>query len=101
MKQKPHKVYLYKKADLPALKADLIGFDVDFCKGVDMTVNEMWTSFKDCLITSMDKHIPLKLVCKRNKTPWIDDRVKRSRRKKNKQTNKQRAFNKARKTGRV
>ena len=95
VKQKPHKVYLYKKANLPALKADLISFENDFCKDGELTVDEMWNSFKNCLKTSMDKHIPSKLVCKQNKTPWIDEKVKRSHRK------KQRAYNKARKTGRV
>ena len=95
VKQKPHKVYLYRKANLPALKADLISFENDFCKDGELTVDEMWNSFKNCLKTSMDKHIPSKLVCKQNKTPWIDEKVKRSHRK------KQRAYNKARKTGRV
>ena len=83
VKQKPHKVYLYKKANLPALKADLISFENDFCKDGELTVDEMWNSFKNCLKTSMDKHIPSKLVCKQNKTPWIDEKVKRSHRRSN------------------
>ena len=72
--QKPHKVYLYHKANMDELKKDL----KEYCDTVinknshQETVEELWTQFKENLTSVMDKHIPSKMVSNKNKSPWIN-----------------------------
>ena len=51
------------------------------------TVNEMNTEFQTVLESIMNSHIPTKIISKRNQTPWINRRIKRLHKR------KQRAFN--------
>ncbi|XP_072039626.1 uncharacterized protein [Amphiura filiformis] len=97
-KQKPHKAYLYNKADMPGIKNELNRFSNEFCNkshtiSGNVSVEEMWSEFKSHLNTTMDKYIPSKIMSKQNKTPWISPTIKRMQRR------KQRAYNKARKSG--
>ena len=93
--QKPHKVFLYHKANMDELKKDL----KEYCDTVinknshQETVEELWTQFKENLTSVMDKHIPSKMVSNKNKSPWINHKIKKMHRR------KQKAYNKARKTG--
>ena len=55
--------------------------------------NDLWEEFADRLHTAVNAHIPSKIVSKRNSTPWISHTIKRLHKR------KQRACNKARKSG--
>ena len=57
--------------------------------------NDLWEEFANRLHTAVNAHIPSKIVPKRNSTPWISHTVKVKRLHKR----KQRAYNKARKSG--
>ena len=88
IKQRPRKVYLYHKADTNALLSDLRRWSDEFSSRdlTDTSVNDMYVEFQNSLETAMDTHIPSKIVSKRNQTPWINKRVKRLHKR------KQRAF---------
>ena len=94
-KQKPRKVYLYNKADTTELKAEVLGISSDFKEKElsNTTVNELWIELRDRLKSAVDTHVPSKVVRKRNFTPWITKSIKRWLKR------KQRAYNKARKSG--
>ena len=72
-------LYRYHKADLQALKIDLIKWSDEFkLRNTSMsTVNEMFQEFQTVLESAMNSHIPTKIISKRNLTPWIHRRIKR------------------------
>ena len=81
---------MYHKADLQALKTDLIKWSDEFkLRNTSLrTVNEMFQEFQNVLLESaMNSNIPTKIIFKRNQTPWISRRIKRLHKR------KQRAFN--------
>ena len=89
IKQKPRKIYTYHKANTQALKEDLLKWSNNFATK-DMstkTVDEMYTEFQTALNSAMNSHIPTKIITKRNQRPWINRRIKRLHKR------KQRAFN--------
>ena len=80
------KVYIYKKADYAGFKEDLRNFKDDFLEQAEKTdVDQLWTRFKDKIVTGMEKFIPSKLL-KGNKyrKPWATRRVKALQRKQKK-----------------
>ena len=89
IKQKPRKIYTYHKANTLALKEDLLKWSNNFAfKDVSTkTVDEMYTEFQTAFNSAMNSHIPTKIITKRNQTPWINRRIKRLHKR------KQRAFN--------
>ena len=89
IKQIPRTIYLYHKADLHALKIDLIKWSDEFkLRNTSVsTVSEMCQEFQTVLVSAMNCHIPTKIISKRNQTPWINRRIKRMHKR------KQRAFN--------
>lgn len=90
---KPYRVYLYKKADTENMRKDLATFCQDFTAQNTPhsgSVEQLWSKFKIKLQEVMDTHIPSKMVTSKNKLPWLNQRVKRSLR------HKQKAYNKAR-----
>ena len=73
IKQKPHKIYMYHKANIQALKEDLLKWSNNFATK-DMstkTVDEIYTEFQTALNSAMNCHIPTQIITKRNQTPWI------------------------------
>ncbi|XP_072023124.1 uncharacterized protein [Amphiura filiformis] len=88
-KQKARKIFLYHKADLQALKSDLKNWsDLFVRKNVsNSTVNELYSDFQCAIEDAMDTHIPSKMSTKRSQTPWINKKIKRLHKR------KQRAFN--------
>ena len=87
IKQIPLK--MYHKADLQALKIDIIKWSDEFrLRDTSVrTVNEMFQEFQNVLESAMNSHVPTKIISKRNQTPWISIRIKRLH------TRKQRALN--------
>ena len=64
IKQIPHKIYPYHKADLQALKIDLIKWSDKFkLRNTSVsTVNEMFQEFQTVLDSAMNCHIPTKII---------------------------------------
>ena len=94
-KQKPRgKIHLFHKADLEGMKQELKSFCQNFVsmRSPGESVEVLWCEFKDELLSTMDKFIPSKIVNRQNKPPWINNKVK------NKLKQKQRAYNRARKS---
>ena len=89
IKQIPRKIYMYHKADLQVLKIDLIKWCNEFklINTSTSTVNEMFQEFQTVLQSAMNCHIPTKIISKRIQTSWINRRIKRMHKR------KQRAFN--------
>ena len=78
---------------MESIRSEISDFGEDFIKDTHKDIDPLWTEFKTKLLDTMDKHIPSKMVNKSNKAPWINSKVKRLHRR------KQRAYNTARKTG--
>ena len=95
IKQKPRRILLYHKADLQALKNELNNWSSLFVQKDthSCSVNELYDEFQKAIEDAMDSHIPSKTVSKKNQTPWINKRIKRLHRR------KQRAFNSYKKSG--
>ena len=79
IKHIPRKIYMYHKADLQALKTDLIKWSDEFkLRDTSVrTVNEMFQEFLNVLESAMNSRIPTKIISKRNQTPWISRSIKR------------------------
>ena len=64
---------MYHKADLQALKIDLIKWSDEFkLRDTSVsTVNEMFKEFQTVLESAMNSHIPTKIISTRNQTAFI------------------------------
>ncbi len=81
---------------MEGLKLQMKNFSEDFVDKYsqsDICVNELCYEFKNNLKTLVDQCIPSKMVSGQKRAPWISNKIKRYHRR------KQRAYNKARKTG--
>ena len=88
----PHKISIWKKADFNAIKEDTEAFCKSFLENPPNTVEEQWRQIQDHLHSMMDKHVPTKLASTKFHQPWINNKIKRLARR------KQRAWKKAKKT---
>ena len=71
-KQKPRKVWLFNKADLPTFKAKLKHFQQSFLANhLGKTVDELWTDFTNTLDKLCEECIPSKLIRGKSSLPWI------------------------------
>ena len=50
-------------------------------------LNEMFQEFQTVFELSMNSHIPTNIIAKRNKTPWINRRIKRMHKRKQRASN--------------
>ena len=94
-KPNKRKVYLWKRADINAIKdhvnAEIANFIAN--NNVNTPIDQLWSSFKELTDSSM-AFVPSKTTSPRYSQPWITTKCKRlSRRKK-------RAFNRAKRTNR-
>ena len=91
IKQISRNIYMYHKANLQALKIDLIKWSDEYkLRNTSVsTVNDMFQEFQTVLESAMNCHIPTKMITKRNQRSWINRRIKRLHKR------KQRAFNSA------
>ena len=88
------KIYLWKKADMEALKTGCTEISKHFCDtfSESSSITDMWNFIKTKLLEQQEKHVPSKQTSTRYSQPWINKQVKSiSRRKK-------RSHKKARKT---
>ena len=72
------KVHIYKKADYAGFGEDLRNFKDDFLEQAERSdVNQLWTRFKDKIISGMEKYISSKMLKgSRHRKPWATKRVK-------------------------
>ena len=92
-KKVPRKIYNYKKADWENIKQKSSTFREQFLKEyMDRAVEHNWKKFKKHINTVMDKFIPSKTTSTRHNLPWINTKLKRMIKK------KQRLYNKAKKS---
>jgi hypothetical protein len=82
---------------MDGMKKELNNFGKDFVEKNShsksiKSVDSLWTMFKEKLLNTMDTYIPSKTVNSQKKAPWINNRVKRLLKR------KQRAYNKAKKS---
>ena len=87
-------VFVYKKADMESHKQDLEhSFNTLLASDpATKTVEENWADFKTTLISTSKKHIPQKTIAGKKSLPWLNTRIKRLIRQ------KQRRYNTARRT---
>ena len=65
----------------------------DFMAVSFLTIDNMWTAFKDILLNAMEKHVPSKLSRSKQTYPWITTEVRKIINKKNKAGRKARRTN--------
>lgn len=87
--QIPHKVVIYKKANWKEIEKDLNNTYKHLKENqTNMTIDELWSKFKNDTLETIDKHIPKKTLGKKSKLPWLNRDLKRLIKKKNKLYNK-------------
>ena len=85
-KKKPRRIYQYKKGNMQGLVFDREDFAEAYCTKYSgnngKNFNNMWTELNTGIVTSMDKHIPSKMLSSSKHTaPWITTLIKRQIRK--------------------
>lgn len=95
IKQPKRKIFLYKKGDFEKINTDLSDYANSITEDVyrSSSVGQLWTGFKNVLLSAMDRHIPSKMTKPNSSLPWFKQSHKRALRR------KRRAYNKARRTG--
>ncbi|XP_028517976.1 uncharacterized protein LOC114576102, partial [Exaiptasia diaphana] len=87
-KQQHRKIFLYKKADWDGLRshmaAEATALLQQSSEDPTPTVNELWMRFKNKLQPAVDKFIPFKMSRSRNKLPYVDCKLRRLMRKRDK-----------------
>ena len=79
IQQAPHKIYLYKRADMDGLRDHLARYRDTFLSSdhSHMSVNDMWVSFKSEVLAAFERFIPSKMTKTKYSSPWIDSSIKR------------------------
>lgn len=85
IKQEAHKTLNYKKAEWEKIETDLKKtYDHISENMYKMSLDELWNTFKDQTIETIQKHIPTKKTGNKTKLPWINNQTKKLIRQKNK-----------------
>ena len=91
IKVNPRKIFMYQKADVDGLKKHLKSWSDNFVSNhsanTDSNVNSLYEEFQNSVEEGMELYIPSKTISKRNISPWINKKIKRL------QKRKQRAYN--------
>ncbi|CAC5388841.1 unnamed protein product [Mytilus coruscus] len=83
IKNKPRKIYQYKKGNMENVKEYLNSKFNNFKEKItEMNIEEYWTLFKTHLFQAMDLHIPSKNLTSRFNLPWVNQHIKKMIRKK-------------------
>ncbi|CAC5423966.1 unnamed protein product [Mytilus coruscus] len=79
VKQSPHKVFIYKKADWEKIGKDLKETYTHMEKHkLELDIDNMWNFFKTKTTESIQKHIPTKLIGNKTHLPRIDSKLKKT-----------------------
>ena len=92
------KVYKYRNANWDEIKKGIIDFNTDFLTSTEFnsrSVNDNWTMFKHQMTKIMDKFIPSKITSTRYNLPWLNKKLKKAVKA------KQRLYNKAKRSKKV
>ena len=85
IKQKPHKVYQYQKANWEKIEQDLQTTHSHMKENqIHMDVNDLWNYFKNSTTDSIKKNIPTKSIGNKTTLPWVTPQIKKLINKKNK-----------------
>lgn len=87
------KIFLWKKCDVEGIKNHLSCFATKFMQESTQSVEDMWNCFKSAISAAVDKYVPSKMSSTRQTHPWVNTKLRRLMRR------KQRAHWRARKTG--
>ena len=94
--KRPHKVFLYKKADFDGLRKDMSDFSKKFLTEgqahCTKDINSSWQCFKNALATAIERHVPSRNTKSIRDLPWINKPIKQVLRRKD------RLYKKARQT---
>ena len=77
--QHPHKVFLYHKANMERIKADLLIFQNDFLQS-DLNsrcIEVMWNEFKQAIHSTISKHVPQRTIRPSSRLPWLSKQLKK------------------------
>ncbi|CAG2250433.1 unnamed protein product [Mytilus edulis] len=93
-RSKPRKCYIYSKANWSSIKEEITKTSTKIRQMQDREINaqEMSDTFKKELFKSMDKHIPSKEIRSKNNLPWINHKIRKLFKK------KQRLYHQAKKS---
>ena len=95
-KSKPRTIYKYRAAEWENIRGEVEKLSQTLITDFDeANIDSNWTSFKHGITEIMDKYIPSKMTTTRYNLPWINSKLKRMIRK------KQRLYNKAKKSKRL
>lgn len=84
-KQPPRTIFRYKLADWEKIKWDISGlYDSLANMGPTATVDELWTKFKTTLSNAIDKNVPSKVIKSKHKFPWINNKIRKLMRQRDK-----------------
>ena len=88
-KEMEHKCYLWAKANFDKMREKLFDYGNDFvnANNVETSVEQLWCSFRDHLLTTIDEFVPSKIVRNNRKQPWITRSIKQLSRRKQKSYN--------------
>ena len=91
-KPQRRKIYLWKRANINAIRREFRNFRETFLKTSYKTLDEMWNALRASIASAIEKHVPTKLTSNRHTHPWMNTNLWRKTRR------KQRAHQRARKT---
>ena len=93
-KPNSHCIYLWNKANLQNMSEDISKFTSEFTNmyALDTSVDNLWCSFRDKLLETINTDVPCKIKSKNSHQPWINRTLKQLRR------HKQCSYNRARST---
>ena len=86
------KIYLWKKADTEGITTTLSNYSKGFRAEAFSSVEDMWQNLKTAITTTMEKFVPSKMSSSKHTHPWINTKIRRATRR------KQRAHLKAKST---
>ena len=91
----PHKVFLFKKTDVETMQADIKSLTHEFFsrQPVLLSVNDIWTFFRDGLQRYISKKVPSKMTKHICDLPWINRQIKRALRKRDRRFKRARKAN--------
>ena len=87
------KIYLLKSADIQGTQKDLDEYSMSFEETSFNSIDTMWMSFKNKIHSIMEERVPTKMTQSRYTHPWMNRKIRRLIRR------KQRAYTKSRRTG--
>ena len=94
-RQKSHKVYLWRQANLHEMSNALLDFGSNFVSinTIDTPIESLWRDLQNKLLEVMDVYVPSKTKRNNFQQPWINHNLKQLRRKKQQSYNLARATN--------